>query len=235
VKRPDSARTAQLSKSDRVAIAMTAGILLVLVSTVVALVTFGPGENALLTAMGAFLLCGLIPIIGVASYGVIDGTEGQADAWRREALILALAALAARIAGGRHAHLRDAWAADLYGDLETTGDLPSAHRRMQLAEGFVVAALRCRLNDVVALAWQPVDTLLGSWRGSQTAICLPATVAVGLILAREGLYGLISNAENLAVIAAVPYAAIKGLRKYRQIDTPKRPEKKTSTADSKKQ
>jgi hypothetical protein len=34
------------------------------------------------------------------------------------------------------------------------------------------------------------------------------------------------------LIAAAPYAAIKGLRKYRQIDTPKRPERKTSSADS---
>ena len=149
-------------------------------------------------------------------------------------LILALAALAGRIAGRRHAHLRDAWAADLCGDPEAAGDPPSAHRRMQLAEGFVVAALRCRLDDVVALAWQPVDTLLGSWRGSQTAICLPATVAVGLILSREGLYGLISNAENLAVIAAAPYAAIKGLRKYRKIDIPKRPEKKRTEETEKK-
>jgi hypothetical protein len=39
---------------------------------------------------------------------------------------------------------------------------------------------------------------------------------------------LITNAENLAVIAGAPYATIKGLRKYRQIDKPKRPEEKAA-------
>ncbi|TVZ02923.1 hypothetical protein EAS64_20840 [Trebonia kvetii] len=59
---------------------------------------------------------------------------------------------------------------------------------------------------------------------------LPVTIAVGLILPREGFYGLIDNAENLAVITAAPYVTIKGLRKYRQIDTPKRSEKKPESA-----
>lgn len=67
--------------------------------------------------------------------------------------------------------------------------------------------------------------LVSSWHCSNLAVLMPITIAVGLILPREGFYGLITNAENLAVIAAAPYAAIKVLRKYRQIDTPKRPEK----------
>ena len=41
----------------------------------------------------------------------------------------------------------------------------------------------------------------------------------------------LANADNLGVIAAAPYAAIKGLRRYRQISTPNRPEKKASPAD----
>jgi hypothetical protein len=102
-------------------------------------------------------------------------------------------------------------------------------RRLRLAAGFVVAALRCRLDDAADLAWRPVDALLSSWHGSNLATFVPVTVAVGLVLTRDGLYGLITDADNLGVIAGAPWAAIKGLRKYRQISTPKRPEKKASS------
>ena len=84
-------------------------------------------------------------------------------------------------------------------------------------------------------AWRPVDTLLGSYHGSRAAIVLPVTVATGLVLGHEGFYGLIANAENRAVIAGAPWAAIKGLSKYRQIPGPKRPEKKASPADTTKE
>jgi hypothetical protein len=137
------------------------------------------------------------------------------------------------LAGRRHGHLRAAWEADLWGDPET-GEAPSTQKRLRLAAGFVVAALRCRLDDAAALVWRPVDLLLSSWHGSNLAVLLPATIAVGLVLPREGFYGLIANAENLGVIAAAPYAAIRGLRKYRQIDAPKRPEKKAESASSSK-
>ena len=121
-------------------------------------------------------------------------------------------------------------AADLCGDPESGKVLP-ASRRMQLAAGFVVAALRCRLDDAADLAWRPVDALLSSWHGSNLATFVPVTVAVGLILMRDGFYGLITNAENLGMIATAPYLAIKALRKYRQLGTPKRAEKEVSSAD----
>jgi hypothetical protein len=147
-----------------------------------------------------------------------------------EALTWGLVEFARLLAGSRHAHLAEAWAADLYGDPEV-GQRPPARRRLTLAAGFVVAALRLRLDDATALAWRPIDALLASWHASRLAMLTPVTVAVGLVLSREGLYGLISDADNLGVIAAAPYAAIKGLRKYRQIDSPKRPEKKAEPAN----
>ena len=82
------------------------------------------------------------------------------------------------------------------------------------------------------LAWQPVDAMLASWRVSKLAMLVPASVAAGLDLSREGCYGLITNADNLGMIATAPYLAIKGLRKYRRIDTPQRPEKKASSAQN---
>jgi hypothetical protein len=141
-----------------------------------------------------------------------------------------LTGLAGLLAGRRYAHLRDAWAADLCGD-PGAGELPSASRRLRLAAGDVIAAVRCHLDDAADLAWRPVDALLSSWHGSNLATFMPVTIAVGLVLTREGFYGLINDADNLGVIATAPYLAIKGLRKYRQIAAPKRPEKKASPAD----
>jgi hypothetical protein len=138
--------------------------------------------------------------------------------------VWALTGLAGILAGPHHAHLREAWAADLY-DPETSELLPFP-LRLRIAAGDLVAAVCCRIDDVGRLAWHLVDALLASWRGSRLAVSVPFTVALGLVLAREGFYGLISDADNLGVIAAAPYAAMKGLRRYRQISTPKRPEKK---------
>jgi hypothetical protein len=149
--------------------------------------------------------------------------------WRQETgkAVDVLTGLASMLAGARHAHLREAWAADLYGDPES-GETPAGSKKLRMAAGFIAAALRCRLDDAADLLWQPVDALVSSWHGSNLAVLLPLTITVGLILPREGFYGLIANADNLAVIAGASYAAIKGLRKYRQIETPKRPERKTT-------
>jgi hypothetical protein len=136
----------------------------------------------------------------------------------------AATSLAGWLVGSKHAELRGAWAADLCG--EPGGKRLTPGQRLYLAAGFVRAAVLIRLQGVTDLAWRPVEALLGSWHGSQLAMCLPVTVASGLFLSHDGFYGLITNAENLGVIAAASYAAIQCLRRYRQIDTPKRPEKK---------
>jgi hypothetical protein len=168
----------------------------------------------------------------LAQRGELAGLPDRAASRRErrtELAIRLLTLLAGVLAGRKHSHLLEAWTADLCGNLEAD-EPPPLRQRLRLSAGFVVAALRCRLDDAAGLAWRPVDALVSSWHSSNLAVLLPATIAVGLILPREGFYGLIANAENLGVIAAAPYAAIKGLRKYRQIDTPKRPEKKDKDA-----
>lgn len=147
--------------------------------------------------------------------------------WRNEARG-ALTSLAGTIVGRRHAHLREAWAADLVGDPDN-GATPSASRQLRLAGGDLVAALKCRADDLVAAVWHPVDVLLASWRGSLSALVAPVAVASAMITAHEGIYGLVTNAENLTCIATASYLALKGLRAYRQITTPKRPPKKTKS------
>lgn len=145
----------------------------------------------------------------------------------------AAASLAGWIVGPKHADRCREWDAHLYGDPE--GKRPTSSERLRRAAGFVRAAVLIRLRGVTDLAWWPVDALLASWRGSRLAMWLPVVIVLGLVLGHEGIYGLIGNAENLGLFAAGPGAIIKGLRKYRHIDTPKRPEMKTSSADGSEQ
>jgi len=136
----------------------------------------------------------------------------------------ALTGLACALAGPRRAHLRGAWGADLYGDPEQKERPPGWHR-FQLAMGFVVAAIRCRFDDAAQIAWRPVDRLLASWAASTLAMLMPLAAATVVVLTHGGIYGIVSNAENLSVTGALPYLAIKALRRYRQIRAPRRPRK----------
>jgi hypothetical protein len=145
----------------------------------------------------------------------------------------AASSLAGWLAGSKRADYRLAWAADLCGDPQRGG--LSSRERLRHAAGFVIAAARMRTRGARDSAWRPADTLLASWHGSRLAMCLPVTVVLGLVLSHEGFYGLVGNADNLGVIAVFPYAAIKALRKYRQIDAPNRPERKSSSANGPKQ
>jgi hypothetical protein len=160
----------------------------------------------------------------------LEKVTGGLRRWCTEGSILALTGLAGFLAGSRHAHLRDAWSADLYGDPDS-GELPSAWRRVRLAAGDVVAAVRCRMDDVTLLAWRPIDKLLASWHGSLFAMIAPVTTAAALVVSHERFYGLVTNAENLACIATASYLAVKGLRHYRQISPPKRPDRRASSED----
>jgi hypothetical protein len=196
----------------------------------------GRFRHPVAVAAGGLVYCqrcggtGRVVRFGVRAF--LGGTKAESGGLRRaleDSGADAAAVLAGWLAGSKYAHLRSAWNADLYGDPEH-GE-PSPGRRLRLAAGFVVAAVRVRLQGLTDLAWRPVDALLSSWHGSNLATLMPVTVAAGLFLTRDGFYGLLLNAENLGVIAGAPWAAIKGLRKYRQIDTPKRPERQTSADD----
>ncbi|MFF4888132.1 hypothetical protein ACWD6Q_33640 [Streptomyces nigra] len=65
------------------------------------------------------------------------------------------------VAGQRRAHLREEWSAILAGD-PGNGIVLSPRRRMLYALGFLWAAFRMRLRDLVAPLWLPVDWLLST-------------------------------------------------------------------------
>jgi hypothetical protein len=147
--------------------------------------------------------------------------EGFA-AWSTQALV----GLACVLAGSQHAHLVSFMHADLHGYPERK-ERPSAWRQLRLATGFPVAVIRCRFQNTAQLAWRPVDWLLTSRKASTLAALIPLVAAIVLVISREGIYGIIVNAENLSVAGALPYLAIKSLRRYRQISPrpPRRPRK----------
>jgi hypothetical protein len=80
----------------------------------------------------------------------------------------AATALAGWIVDSKHAYLRDAWAADLYGDPD--GARPTSSMRLRLAVGFVATAVWGRLHNATDLAWLPVDALLATSSPRQTSL-----------------------------------------------------------------
>lgn len=65
--------------------------------------------------------------------------------------------------------------------------------------------------------WRVADKVLRSRRASALVMILPTAAAVAIVISREGIYGLVSNAENLTAIGALPCLAIRAGRRYRQI------------------
>jgi hypothetical protein len=104
---------------------------------------------------------------------------------------------------------------------ENGTDLPS-RRQAREAAGFVLAAVRYRLQDVTDLAWRPVDTLLESREMSNLTVVLATLVIVVFFLRRGCLNDLANNLVNVAVVTSLALGAIHGGRRYRGVKPPKR-------------
>jgi hypothetical protein len=134
-----------------------------------------------------------------------------------------LTTLAILIAGRKRADLRSEWRSHLSG--ETGAGLPQ-NRQVREAAGFMLAALRYRLQDLTDLAWQPVDALLSSRELSNLFVLL-ATLSVSVIFIRQGrLDGLADNLGSVAVVFTAAFGLIHVGRKYRDAQPPKREPRK---------
>lgn len=132
---------------------------------------------------------------------------------------LALERLAVLIAGSSRACLRAEWRDHLSG--EDGRGLP-AGQQARAAAGFVVAAVRYRLQDAADAAWRPVDAVLASRAWSGAVVWLPAFAAVTIVVCRDGVYGVVANFENLASLTGSLFLAIRGGRKWRAVKPPER-------------
>jgi hypothetical protein len=128
--------------------------------------------------------------------------------------------LAARLAGRRRGHLREAWQSDLDRPRDSADDggrYISDGAKVIYAVGLVKAALRYRVDDVTAWWWRLADSVLISRFWSRLLLGGPCVAAVAAIVHREGFYGLVVNAENLLAIGSVSAGLVYGGRKFRRV------------------
>lgn len=160
----------------------------------------------------------------------IRRTEGRTLGTKR-ALTAGLTDLAVLLAGRKRGHLQDAWRSDL----DRPRDLPdgapgvSGRRKLIYAAGLVKAAVLYRIDDAAVLWWKLADGVLASRAWSRLLLAGPCTMAVVMIVNREGFYGLVINAENLLAISSASAGLVYGGRKLRKV-IPKTAQQKQARA-----
>jgi hypothetical protein len=130
-----------------------------------------------------------------------------------------LTGLAVLIAGHERAVLGNEWRAHLSGE---TGAGLSADRLTWEAIGFVLAAVRYRLQDAADLVWRPVDAVLASRKVSNLVVLLVTIATAVISIHGNGLYGLVSNLANTAVAWGATFGLIHYGRERRDVKPPER-------------
>jgi DNA-directed RNA polymerase specialized sigma24 family protein len=129
-----------------------------------------------------------------------------------------LTTLAAFVAGPeRSSSLLDEWRSHLSGE---TGHGLTRRDQIRDARGFLLAAVRCRLRDTAAMAWRPVDALLGSRTLSNLFVMIPTAMAALFILRREGTIGVVTSAEGISAIGGALYMLVRVGRWWRNVKPP---------------
>ena len=133
-----------------------------------------------------------------------DGAAGS--------VISMLTGLAVVIAGARHGVRANEWAGDTQEAAATLARPPSWQIRH--AAGRVRAAILIRAESDIA---PHLDAFLSSrWR-SLLLLGIVFAAPVTMVISREGIYGLVVNADSLAVIGGLLYAALRALRRWRGV------------------
>jgi hypothetical protein len=139
--------------------------------------------------------------------------------WMRAASPQRLTRLAMLIAGRQRASVCGEWRSHLAG--ETGTGLPEG-RQAREAAGFVVAAMRYRLDDLAGLLWRPVDAVLASRALSSLVVLLPALCVSVLFTRAGGLLGLAEHLEDVAVAWGATFGLIRAGRNWRDVKPPER-------------
>jgi hypothetical protein len=124
------------------------------------------------------------------------------------------------LAGRRRAHLRAAWQSDL---LTQDGQYISVRRQLRHGAGYLLAAVNYRLvNDLGGVLGRRLDSALVSRTQTRAIVSCLYALPVAMILSRQGFYGLVTNAEQLSILAAALAAGLRWLRSWRGVKPPKR-------------
>ena len=140
--------------------------------------------------------------------------KGRKRAQRARVSSQRLTGLAAFIAGHKRAVIGNEWRAHLSGE---TGAGLSADRLTREAAGFILAAIRFRVEDAADLAWRPVDAVLAS-RTLSNLMVLTVTLATAAIFARQGgVYGVADNLVGVGVVWGAAFGLIHYGREWRDV------------------
>ncbi|MGH1551626.1 hypothetical protein ACRAWF_03920 [Streptomyces sp. L7] len=127
--------------------------------------------------------------------------------------------VASFVAGERRAHLREEWASILAGD-PGNGIVLSPRRRLSCyAVGFLWAALRMRLRDLIAPLWVPVDWLLSVESRTHGFIAFAVGAQVVYIEHEDGFHALVTEGWGWCAGCGIALRLFVGwLRRIRGIE-----------------
>ena len=125
--------------------------------------------------------------------------------------------LAAFLAGPKRSSLLDEWRSHLSGE---AGCGLARRDQARAARGFLVAAVRYRLQDARSLAWRPADAVLRSRTVSNLFVCGPVIVVLVAIVRHDGRFGLVADIQDPAALGAFLYGVIRTGRWWRGVKPP---------------
>ncbi|MFD9411577.1 hypothetical protein ACFWBN_31775 [Streptomyces sp. NPDC059989] len=175
---------------------------------------------AAVTALSLGVVAVALLVSAVRSVEIGEGPAGSAVSSGRFSSGAADRALriASSLVGAHRAHLREEWAGLLAGDPET-GLLLRPGRRLGYALGFLWAAVRLRLRDLVSPLWLPVDWLLVGEARTNRFIALAVGGQAVYIVGDGGLSALFTEVwEPCTLFGAGLYILARWLRRVRGIE-----------------
>jgi hypothetical protein len=128
-----------------------------------------------------------------------------------------LTRVAVVLAGQKRSIVGEEWQGHLLG--EPDGGL-TQRQQIRAARGFVLAAVRYRLQDAADQAWRPVDAVLRSRGLSNLFVLIPTVMVAMLVLHHEGTLGMVTSAESIVAIGGTLYGLIRVGRWYRYVKLP---------------
>jgi hypothetical protein len=140
-------------------------------------------------------------------------------AWYTRVSPQKLTSLALFIAGRERSVLGSEWRSHLSGE---TGSGLSADRQVREAAGFVLAAIRYRIQDTADFAWRPVDAVLASRKLSNLVVLFATLLVVMIYVHHGGLYELADDLEGVAVVWGAAFGLIHVGRQWRDVKPPER-------------
>ena len=130
----------------------------------------------------------------------------------------------------RRAYLRTAWRSDL---INQDGQYISVRRQLRHGSGYLIAAVKYRLvNDLGEIVCRRLDLVLASRCQTRTIVTFLYTVPIGTIVYKQGLYGLVLDADQLSIFALALAGGLRWLRRWRGVKPPgRRPESDPSRTE----